>query len=147
MFWLNGLLAIFLHMAPMTAGAAWSVYQENNSHVTKTVTLDASGNPSSRISWLAYLRSQTEKLAFAKTNPCPSTGKPVPSCKGYVIDHIKPLCDGGPDKASNMQWQTLAASYKKDAIEHKVCACHKSGRTNCADPWEKTKWPKKKNQK
>lgn len=41
--------------------------------------------------------------------------------KGYVIDHIIPLCAGGLDAPSNMQWQTLAESKIKDKIERKEC--------------------------
>lgn len=80
---------------------------------------------------LAYIRSQAAKAAFAKLKACPSTLKHIPSCPGYIIDHIIPLCDGGADKPSNMQWQTLAASYKKDIVERRVCACHKAGHLNC----------------
>jgi hypothetical protein len=113
-FWLTGVLTIMLHMAPMSVDK----------------------HQLSKVEWLAYLRSQAEKATFAKAHPCPLTHKPVMSCKGYVIDHIKPLCDGGPDKASNMQWQTDADSYKKDAIERRVCACHKAGHTSCGIyPW------------
>lgn len=41
---------------------------------------------------------------------------------GYVVDHIIPLCAGGADRTSNMQWQALAASYQKDAFERALCA-------------------------
>ena len=36
---------------------------------------------------------------------------------GYVIDHIRPLCHGGPDDVSNMQWQTKADAAAKDKWE------------------------------
>ena len=49
-------------------------------------------------------------------HPCPATGKSYGACKGYVIDHIKPLQRGGADDPSNMQWQTTAAKAK-DKIE------------------------------
>ena len=136
-FGLTAALMIFLHMAPMTAGAAWAVYKDNN---PKRVLVMQ--HKLSKVEWLAYLRSQSQKIEFAKIIACPSTKKHIPSCPGYVIDHIKPLCDGGPDKASNMQWQMLAASYKKDVIERRVCACHKAGKTNCADPWAIKKFKK-----
>ncbi len=42
-------------------------------------------------------------------------------CPGYVVDHIRPLCAGGPDNAANMQWQTLADSKVKDRDEHREC--------------------------
>jgi hypothetical protein len=36
---------------------------------------------------------------------------------GYVIDHVKPLCHGGPDDVSNMQWQSKADAAAKDKWE------------------------------
>ncbi len=42
-------------------------------------------------------------------------------CKGYVIDHVKPLACGGADAAENMQWQTIAEGKAKDKWERKVC--------------------------
>ena len=70
--------------------------------------------------------NQTEKRHFAKANPCPATKAPIPSCKGYRIDHIVPICAGGTDTAANMQWQTVEASRLKDAIEISSCACNRS---------------------
>jgi hypothetical protein len=67
------------------------------------------------------VRSAAAKAAFAKLHPCPATHKPIPHCPGYVIDHVKPLCAGGADKPSNMQWQTIAVGTKKDAIERRTC--------------------------
>lgn len=58
---------------------------------------------------------------FQRTHPCPSTGKRTGSCPGYVKDHIKPLCAGGRDHPSNMQWQTVAAAKKKDKLEREQC--------------------------
>lgn len=62
-------------------------------------------------------RSSAAKAAFERASPCPSTGKTSGSCKGYVIDHVKPLeCDGA-DAPSNMQWQTVADGKTKDKTE------------------------------
>lgn len=41
---------------------------------------------------------------------------------GHVVDHIIPLCAGGPDTPENMQWQTIAAAKKKDVLERRECA-------------------------
>lgn len=43
---------------------------------------------------------------------------------GYVIDHIVPLCAGGADAPSNMQWQTVEAAKAKDRQERAECARH-----------------------
>jgi hypothetical protein len=40
--------------------------------------------------------------------------------KGWVVDHIVPLCRGGGDVVSNLQWQTAADAKAKDKIE---CKC------------------------
>jgi hypothetical protein len=43
--------------------------------------------------------------------------------KGYVIDHIVPLCAGGADEPANMQWQTVEQAKVKDQQER--LQCHK----------------------
>jgi hypothetical protein len=62
-------------------------------------------------------RSGAAKKDFAKSHPCPSTGKTGGGCPGYVVDHVVPLKRGGPDLASNMQWQTKAEAKAKDRVE------------------------------
>lgn len=63
----------------------------------------------------ATTRSQAEVRKFQK-----QTGH-VGGWAGHVVDHIGPLCAGFPDSASNMQWQTLADSYRKDVFERQLC--------------------------
>ena len=67
-------------------------------------------------------RSTAAKHAFQRLNPCPSTGERRGSCPGYVIDHIRPLCAGGPDDPSNMAWQTIQDAKAKDREERRECA-------------------------
>jgi len=38
--------------------------------------------------------------------------------KGYVVDHKCSLFNGGIDKPSNMQWQTILDSKAKDKVEN-----------------------------
>jgi hypothetical protein len=61
--------------------------------------------------------------AFKKTHVCPSTGVTSASkaCPGYVVDHMIPLCLGGPDSVENMAWQEQKASFQKDALERSLC--------------------------
>jgi hypothetical protein len=66
-------------------------------------------------------RSSAAKAEFERASPCPATGEPRGACPGYVIDHIKPLCAGGPDNPSNMQWQTIEAAKLKDRDERRQC--------------------------
>lgn len=69
----------------------------------------------------ALARDPAQAAAFRRTHPCPATLKIQRSCPGYVVDHIKPLCAGGADRPSNMQWQEYRASLKKDAQERRLC--------------------------
>jgi hypothetical protein len=62
-------------------------------------------------------RSTKAKDNFRKDHPCPSTGKTTGACPGYVIDHIKPLKEGGADSPGNMQWQTVQDAKAKDKWE------------------------------
>jgi len=66
-------------------------------------------------------RSQSAKVEFKAGHPCPANGATKGPCKGYVIDHIKPLACGGADAPSNMQWQTEADGKAKDKWERKGC--------------------------
>jgi hypothetical protein len=72
-------------------------------------------------------RSTEAKDLFKHSHPCPSTGKSRGACPGYVIDHIIPLCAGGADAPSNMQWQTAAAAKAKDATERRECEAFRRG--------------------
>lgn len=60
-------------------------------------------------------RSAAAKYQFKKQTGYLS-GRP-----GYVIDHIIPLCAGGPDTPENMQWQTIAEAKIKDKDERATC--------------------------
>ena len=66
-------------------------------------------------------RSHKARLDFAHTHVCPSTGQYKLPCPGYVIDHVIPLCAGGPDQPSNMAYQEYRASLLKDKLERRQC--------------------------
>lgn len=66
-------------------------------------------------------RSTKQRRAFVAANPCPATGLSYGSCPGYVVDHIEPLCAGGPDRPVNMRWQTIEAAKIKDRDERRLC--------------------------
>ena len=69
----------------------------------------------------SFARSSKAVNEFKRANPCPATKKIEKSCKGYVVDHIRPLCACGADNTRNMQWQLLAESKIKDKLERKLC--------------------------
>lgn len=66
-------------------------------------------------------RSQKAVREFKRANPCPATGQPRGACPGWVVDHVVPLCAGGPDRPENMQWQTRAEAKAKDRWERRQC--------------------------
>lgn len=68
-------------------------------------------------------RDPAQVRAFRKTHACPATDRFTGPCPGWVVDHAYPLCAGGKDLPSNMQWQETRQSYIKDRIERELCAC------------------------
>lgn len=67
-------------------------------------------------------RSKETPVQFMRLHPCPGgpdKGHTRGACKGYVRDHIKPLCLNGPDTVENMQWQTIEDGHAKDRWECK----------------------------
>lgn len=66
-------------------------------------------------------RSAAEVLAFKRQNPCPSTQLRRGACPGYQVDHVQPLCSGGPDTVANMQWLTVEAHRAKTRQDLRVC--------------------------
>jgi len=58
-------------------------------------------------------RSSKAKAEFQRSHPCPRNGATRGRCPGHDIDHIEPLCAGGPDVPGNMQWLTLEEHREK----------------------------------
>lgn len=74
------------------------------------------------------VRDPAQVRAFRRANPCPATGKIQKTCHGYVVDHIVPLACNGPDRPSNMQWQTVEEGKSKDKWERRGCEKKKVGK-------------------
>lgn len=72
------------------------------------------------------LRSAKQVNAFKRTHPCPTNGNLSGKCPGYIVDHIVALCVCGKDRASNMQWQTVADAKIKDRTECKIEPANKN---------------------
>jgi hypothetical protein len=73
----------------------------------------------------AVKRSYATIGNFKRLQPCPATGQARGPCPGWVIDHVQPLCAGGPDHPRNMQWQTVADAKVKDRLERAACGGRK----------------------
>ena len=70
-----------------------------------------------------YPTSRIHRSAAAKREFLRSQGY-TKQPKGMIVDHIVPLCAGGPDAPSNMQLQTVAAAKAKDVSERAQCSKH-----------------------
>jgi hypothetical protein len=69
----------------------------------------------------AQARDPSQVTAFRKDHPCPATNLTKGACPNYVVDHIIPLCIGGLDAPTNMQWQDKPTSLIKDKLEWEAC--------------------------
>lgn len=78
----------------------------------------------------AQQRDRSQVRAFRAENPCPATGLKRGACPGYHVDHITPLCAGGPDRPDNMQWITREDHRFKTLVD--VRECRKAHRTTQA---------------
>lgn len=79
-------------------------------------------------------RSREVAAAFQRGNPCPATGRRSGACPGWVRDHIVPLCAGGADAVSNMQWQSVAAAAAKDRVERAYCSAGRAAERRPSRP-------------
>lgn len=64
---------------------------------------------------------------FKREVPCPANNKRRGPCPGYQADHIIPLCAGGLDHWSNMQWLTVRDHKTKTRTDVKTCAAIRRG--------------------
>jgi len=66
-------------------------------------------------------RDRGEVRAFRATQVCPSTGLARGACPGWHVDHVQPLCAGGPDRRENMQWITREDHRFKTFVDVREC--------------------------
>lgn len=69
----------------------------------------------------AAARDRSQVRAFRAEHPCPATGQTRGVCPGYHVDHVIPLCAGGPDHHSNMQWITVEDHRFKTFVDVREC--------------------------
>lgn len=75
----------------------------------------------------AAQRSSSAKREFRAHQRCPATQKYTGKCPGFQIDHIIPLCAGGPDEASNMQWLSVKDHKAKTKVDVRHCRAIRKG--------------------
>lgn len=73
-------------------------------------------------------RSTAAVKEFRQANPCPVTGAARGKCAGWEVDHVIPLCAGGPDTPANMQWLTIASHRQKTKGDVMRCRIKNSKR-------------------
>lgn len=66
-------------------------------------------------------RDRAKVRAFRADHPCPSTNQVRGACPGFHVDHVIPLCAGGPDLPSNMQWITREDHRFKTLVDVREC--------------------------
>lgn len=67
------------------------------------------------------LRDPAQVRAFRADNPCPATGRTRGACPGWQVDHIVPLCAGGPDRPENLQWLRTEDHRMKTFLDTRQC--------------------------
>ena len=65
--------------------------------------------------------ARVAELEFQRLHPCPANGAREGDCPGYAIDHVVPLCLGGPDVAYNMRWLRLSELKRSSSDETREC--------------------------
>jgi len=106
---------LFLSFTPVFAKGRSSSYYPKTQKITLTTTTKKS--KAKAVSGLKrdkngkIVRSESAKERFMRITGYPH-GRP-----GYIVDHIKPLKEGGADDPSNMQWQTVEQAKAKDKWE------------------------------
>ena len=61
------------------------------------------------------------EVEFQRLNPCPANNAREGDCPGYAIQHVVPLCLGGPDVAYNLRWQRLADLKRNEVADARDC--------------------------
>lgn len=66
-------------------------------------------------------RDRAQIRAFRAETPCPATGLKRGGCPGWDVDHIIPLCAGGADHPSNLQWLAKDDHKWKTFVDVREC--------------------------
>lgn len=81
-------------------------------------------------------RDPAQVRAFRSEHPCPATGLKRGACPGWDVDHIIPLCAGGADHPSNLQWLNKEDHKWKTFVDVRECRKERAHRTALSGPNE-----------
>ena len=112
------------HVAPYTRSAPRSYAAPRYPRSRSTPRVDRVPTTRSRAYASPDARGRTPRSRSARDRFMHSTGYPR-GRHGYVVDHVVPLCAGGADAPSNMQWQTVEEAKVKDRQERATCAARR----------------------
>lgn len=66
-------------------------------------------------------RSRAAVRDFRTMHACPATASHRGPCPGFQVDHVSPLCAGGDDAPSNMQWISVDDHRFKTLVDVREC--------------------------
>lgn len=66
-------------------------------------------------------RDPGQVRAFRAEHPCPATHRVSGPCRGWQVDHIRPLCAGGLDRPENMHWLATDDHRWKTFVDVREC--------------------------
>ena len=66
-------------------------------------------------------RDAAQVRSFRAEHPCPATGLKRGACPGWDVDHVVPLCAGGADHPSNLQWLSKEDHKWKTFVDVREC--------------------------
>lgn len=69
----------------------------------------------------ALARSATAVREYRAAHACPTTARHRGPCPGFQVDHVRALCAGGEDLATNMQWLSLEDHRWKTFVDVREC--------------------------
>lgn len=65
--------------------------------------------------------SATTRTLFEKLTPCPGKKIGEDICTGYIMVYVDPLCNGGKDSPTNVNWLPMLDLKNKQRHDQTIC--------------------------